>query len=157
MVPFFASARDHAAATLVEELAPNDAHPETIRTVSLLDLARERMRGDANNALVFVKLDIEGLERQVLANIDPGQHGDFVILYEDHGRDPMKVTAFLLERGFAIAFLADDGSVKRIRQDSLHRLDGLLNPMRGYNLLAVDPRGVAASRLAPLYPALELG
>jgi FkbM family methyltransferase len=156
-VSFFASARDHAAATLVEGLAPSDAEPETISTVSLLDLARERMRGDVGGRLVFVKLDIEGAERQVLANIDPDEHGNFVILYEDHGRDPMRVTAFLLERGFAIAFLADDGSVERIRQDSLHRLDGILNPTRGYNLLAVGARGVAASRLAALYPTLELG
>ena len=155
---FFASVGDHASATLVEGLAPDDAQQEIIATVSLLDIAAEQMSGDTGNRLVFVKLDIEGMERQVLATIDPQEHGNFVILYEDHGSDTTHVTAFLLERGFEVAFIADDGTLEQIRRTTLHRLDALkVNPERGYNLLAVAARGTAASRLAELYPELELG
>jgi len=153
---FFASVGDHAAATLVEGLAPDDAHQEVITTVSLLDLAPEP--SDIGNGLVFVKLDIEGMERRVLATIDPQEHGNFVILYEDHGSDTTHVTAFLLERGFEVAFIADDGTLEQIRRTTLSRLDALkVNPGRGYNLLAVAARGAAAARLAELYPELELG
>jgi FkbM family methyltransferase len=157
-VSFFASAGDHASATLVEGLSPDDAQPEIITTVSLLDLVRERMSSDAGDALVFVKLDIEGMERQVLATIDPEQHGELVIMYEDHGSNTTHITPFLLERGFGVAFMADDGALEQIRRTALHRLDALkVNPARGYNLLAVAKRGAAASRLARLYPQLELG
>jgi FkbM family methyltransferase len=157
-VSFFASTGDHASATLVEGLSPVDAQSEIITTVSLLDLVRERMPSNAGDALVFVKLDIEGMERQVLATVDPDQHSDLVILYEDHGSDTTHVTAFLLERGFGVAFMTDDGSLEQIRRDTLHRLDALkVNPLRGYNLLAVATRGAAASRLARLYPPLKLG
>lgn len=157
-VSFFASTGDHASATLVESLSPNDAQPEPITTVSLLDLIRERTRGTASDSLTFVKIDVEGMERQVLAPIDPEQHGDTVILYEDHGSNTTPITAFLLERGFAVAFMADDGTLEPIRLGNLSMLDTLkVNPGRGYNLLAVAPKGAAASRLAKLYPQLEIG
>jgi FkbM family methyltransferase len=151
-VSFFASAGDHASATLVEGLSPGDAKPETTTTVSLLDLIHEQNTGIANDALIFVKLDIEGMERQVFATIDPDRHGNLVVLYEDHGSETDHVTAFVLERGFRTAFMADDGSLEPIKNDTLHRLDELkVNPARGYNLLAVAPGGVAASRLTKLF------
>jgi FkbM family methyltransferase len=154
-VSFFASDGDHASATLLEGLSPDDAQLETVITVSLLDLVRERIPIDASEALLFVKLDIEGMERQVLATIDPEQHGELVILYEEHGSETTHTTAFLLERGFRIAFMADDGSLERIRPDTLHRVNALkVNPAIGYNLLAVAARGAAMSRLAGLYPQL---
>jgi FkbM family methyltransferase len=157
-VLFYGSEEDHASATLVEKLMPEDAQPEIITTVSLLDLVRDRMPSDTGDALVFVKLDIEGMERQVLATIDPKQHAKLVILYEDHGNNKSHTTAFLLERGFEIAFMADDGTLEQIRRTTLHRLDALkVNPARGYNLLAVAARGAAASRLAALYPELKFG
>jgi FkbM family methyltransferase len=154
-VLFFASAKDHASATLVERLRPNDAQPEIITTVSLLDLVRERMPTDAGDALLFLKLDIEGMERQALASVDPEQHGKLVILYEEHGSDTTHLTAFLLKRGFRVGFIGCDGSLERIRQDNLHRLKTLkANSQIGYNLLAVAARGAAMSRLAGLYPQL---
>ena len=157
-VSFFASTEDHASATLVEQLSPDDAQPEIITTVSLLDLVRERMPRAADDTLVFVKLDIEGMERQVLATIDPMRHGELIVIYEDHGSDTTHVTAFLLERGFKVAFMAEDGSLEQIRRTDLHRLSELkVYPARGYNLLAVAPQGTAASRLARIYPQLELG
>jgi len=155
-VSFFASASDPASATLVEELSPEGAQPEVVTTVSLLDLVRHREASKVRDTLVFVKLDVEGVERQVLATIDPEQHGDLVILYEDHGSDTSCIAAFLLERGFKVAFMADDGTLEQIGLTALHRLDSLkVNPARGYNLLAVSPRGAAAGRLAGLYPQLE--
>lgn len=156
-VSFFASAEDHASATLMKNLSPADAQSETVSTVSLLDLLPARISSDPGNGLVFVKLDVEGMERQVLSMINPEEHGRVVVLYEDHARDTSHVTAFLLERGFAVAFMADDGSFEPIRLDALQRLAELkLNPRRGYNLLAVAARGAAASRLSELYPTLKL-
>lgn len=156
-VSFFASPSDPASATLVEKLSPKGAQPETVTTVSLLDLVRQWGTRKAQSALVFVKLDVEGMERQVLATIDPEQHTDLVILYEDHGSDTSHITAFLLERGLKIAFLSDDGTLEQIELTTLHRLDALkVSPARGYNLLAISPRGAAAGRLAEVYPQLEI-
>jgi len=153
---FFASASDPASATMVEVLSPEGAQIEVVTTVSLLDLLRQREASKALDTLAFVKLDVEGMERQVLATIDPEQHGDLVILYEDHGSDTSRITAFLLERGFKVAFMSADGTLEQIGLTALHRLDALkVNPARGYNLLAVSPRGAAAGRLAGLYPQFE--
>jgi hypothetical protein len=137
-------------------LSPNDAQVEFVTTVSLLDLiAEQSSRQTQSDALVFVKLDIEGMERQIISTIQPNEHGGLVILYEDHGSEADHVTAFVLERGFKVAFLADDGSLEPIQRESLYRLDELkTNPARGYNFLAFTPTGSAASRLAALFDLL---
>lgn len=152
-VSFFASVSDHASATLVEGLSPDDAQAESVTTVSLLDLVDEQLsRQSASDALIFVKLDIEGMERQIFSTIRPEEHGGLVILYEDHGSETDHVTSFVLERGFQAAFLADDGTVEPIRKETLFRLDELkTDPSRGYNLLAFAAAGSAASRLGALF------
>jgi len=156
-VSFFASVGDHASATLVEGLSPEDAEAEAVTTVSLLDLINDQVARQAtSDALIFVKLDIEGVERQVFGTLDPARHGNLVVLYEDHGSETDHVTGFVLERGFRTAFLGDDGTLEHIQGDTLYRLDELkTNPTRGYNLLAVAPHGVAASRLAQLFGGWE--
>ena len=153
-VSFFASVGDHASATLVQSLSPGDAQQETVTTISLRDLIREQAgRQTADDALTFVKLDIEGMERQVFSTLDPGQHGNLVILYEDHGSQTDHVTSFVVERGFRAAFLADDGTLEPIGAANLDRLDALkTNAARGYNLLAFARSGPAAARMAALFP-----
>jgi hypothetical protein len=126
--------------------------------VSLLDLLRDRAPRTTSDALVFVKIDVEGMEQRVLTPVYPRQHGEIVILYEDHGNRVTPTTAFLAERGFVVAFMADDGTLERIVPTNLKRLNELkTNSARGYNLLAVAPKGAAATRLDKLYPALKLG
>lgn len=157
-VTFFASVGDHASATMVQGLRPGDAQEETVTTVSLLDLIAEQQRLQvADDALILAKLDIEGMERQIFATVDPATHTNLVLLYEDHGSEPDHVTGFVLDRGFSAAFLGDDGSIKRIGKDNLQSLDALkTDPARGYNLLAFAPGGTAAQRLASAYGA-DLG
>ena len=152
-ISFFASAGDHASATTVANLSPRDAQEESVTTVSLPDLiAEQKSRQAEPDALTFVKLDIEGMERQVFSTIDPDRDGSLAVLYEDHGSEADHVTAFVLDRGFHAAFLADDGSIEPIRRETLGRLDELkTNPARGYNLLAFAPKGTAASRLGELF------
>lgn len=157
-VSFFASVGDHASATMVEGLSPDDSQIELVKTVSLLDLIDDQLsRQAASDALIFVKLDIEGMERQIFSTIRPNEYGGLVILYEDHGSEINHVTAFVLEQGFQVAFLADDGTLEPIRRETLFRLDELkLDPARGYNLLAFAPTGSATSRLAVLFD-LDIG
>ena len=152
-VSFFASEGDHASATLVEGLSPGDARKETVNTVSLLDLLdQQSSRVGASGGLIFVKLDIEGMERPVISTIDPHRCDDLLFLYEDHGSETDHVSAFVLEQGFRIAFLGDDGTLEPIRKETLHRLDALkTNPARGYNLLAFAPNGPAAIRMNALF------
>ena len=152
-ISFFASIGDHASATMVEGLSPNDSKVETVTTVSLLDLADDQLSLQTSpDALTFVKLDIEGMERQIFSTIPAVHHDSLVILYEDHGSEINHVTEFVLEQGYQVAFLADDGSLELITRDSLFRLGELKsNPARGYNLLAFAPTGRAASRLADCF------
>lgn len=121
--------------------------------MSLLDLVNEQVsRQTASDALTFVKLDIEGMERQVFSAIQPERSGSLVILYEDHGSETDHVTELVLERGFLTAFLGDDGTLESIKKENLNRLNELKEyPARGYNLLAFAPSGAAASRMADLF------
>ncbi|UUR09442.1 FkbM family methyltransferase [Sphingomonas glaciei] len=152
-VSFFASVGDHASATMVQGLRPEDSKEEIVTTVGLLDLvAEQRILRTADDALIFVKLDIEGMERKIFATLDPADHGDLALLYEDHGSEQNHVTAFVLERGFGTAFLADDGSIEFITGENLHRLSALkTDSSRGYNMLAFVSGGAAAGRLANVY------
>jgi FkbM family methyltransferase len=149
-ISFFASARDHASATAVEDFAPHDAQREETESVSLLDLIAEH----TNVGLVIVKLDIEGNECRALSAVPLERGGNLLILFEDHGRDSAHTpTRFLLERGWAVAFLHDDGSIERVRLENLERLTHLKqSPLLGYNLVAVAPSGRAAARLVDCYP-----
>lgn len=152
-VSFFASADDHASATLVEGLSPNDAQVESVETVSLVDLVDEQLsKRVAGDSLIFVKLDIEGMERQIFSTLRADENDQVVILYEDHGSEIDHVTKFVLDQGFRVAFLSDDGTLEPIREDKIFRLKELkLDHTRGYNLLAFAPSGTAAARLAALF------
>ena len=152
-VSFFASVSDHASATLVEDLSPRDAEIEVVTTVSLLELIIEQLSDQISaDSVVFVKLDIEGMERQVFSTIEPNDYGSLLVLYEDHGSETNHVTEFVIEQGFQVVFLADDGTIVPIRTETLNRLNKLkVNSSRGYNLLAFAPDGAAASRIAALF------
>jgi FkbM family methyltransferase len=157
-VTFFASDSDHASSTVVEDLAPSDAAREEVETISLPDLIGERVP-HADGGLTFVKLDIEGNECRALSTIPLAQGSKLVVLFEDHGRDMVHSgTRFLLDRGWAVAFIHDDGSIERLSVDRIERLSELKNdPNRGYNLVAVAPSGGAAARLLDRYPHSTLG
>lgn len=153
-VTFFASAGDHASATMVENLCPTDSLKEEVETISLNDLLEEqRTIQDRDDALVFIKLDIEGMEREVISTIAPEDNPNVIVIYEDHGSTNEHVTAFVLEKGFSVFFLHDGGQLELITKDNIDRLTTLKeNPMRGYNLVAVAPHGAALSRIASSFP-----
>ena len=137
---------------MVEGLSPDDAQRGDITTVSLLDLVRERMPRDADDALVFVKLDLEEWRSGAGHHRSRRKHGEFVILYEDHGSNTTNLTAFMLERGFNISFMADDGTLEPIQRTSLHRLDALkANPSTWLQHAAVRHGG----RSVPFGPTLS--
>ncbi len=157
-VSLFASEDDHVSATVVEDLAPQDASPERVETVSLLDLIA-MTESAASTGLVFVKLDIEGYEGMVLETIPAAQHDDLVVIVEEHARDiAHSNTVAVLESGYIVAFLADDGSIERITHQTLGRLTELqVNPTRGYNVVAVAPSGRAAKLVDHHYPGHGFG
>ncbi len=152
-VCFFSSADHHASSTLIEGLSPSDAREELVTSISLEDLLIEQSSYQSRaDALTFVKLDVEGLERRIISTILPDRHGNVVLLYEDHGSDTEHVTKVVLEQGFRVAFLADDGSIEPIRPGGVGRLDQLKTDSgHGYNLLAFSPNGQAALRMSALF------
>ncbi|MEE4538959.1 MAG: FkbM family methyltransferase [Erythrobacter sp.] len=149
---FFSSATDHASASLIEQLSPEDAIIETVTTISVADLvADQRVQKNSPDALVFVKLDVEGMERDVFSALDPKDYGDLIIIYEDHGSETQHVTGKVLEMGYSAIFMGDDGTLEPILPNSLSRLDELkTDAAKGYNLLAFAPDGPAANRVAAI-------
>ncbi|MBX7539403.1 FkbM family methyltransferase [Qipengyuania sphaerica] len=157
-VTFYSSESDHASATMKAELSPQDAKVELIETISVGELTDQQAEfRTSDDQLIFVKLDIEGMEREIFASIEPGKFGNVIFLFEDHGnvRDHISIDA--LERGFQVAFLADDGSIEVIIQENIGRLDLLkTNPARGYNLIALSPNGMAERRITRCFgPILQ--
>jgi FkbM family methyltransferase len=148
VISFFASDRDHASATAIEDLAPLDAGREETETVSLRDLIDQYV----NDRVAIVKLDIEGNECRAMSSIPLDEGGNLLVLFEDHGRDAAHTTTrSLLDRGWIVAFIHDDGSIERIQAGNIERLNDLKqNP--GYNLVAVVPSSRGAARLRDCYP-----
>ncbi|MFT3852362.1 MAG: FkbM family methyltransferase [Ilumatobacteraceae bacterium] len=153
-VPFYSAPSDHVSASMLRELAPAGATEENVATIGLRELLDCVRAAREPDGLTFVKLDIEGMETRVLSTFDCASHGDIVVLYEDHGRDQGHATSrLLLDRGFVVAFLFDDGTVERIDAVNIDRLRDLkTNENHGYNLVAVAPGGRAAARLIEQYP-----
>lgn len=149
LLSFFSSTADHASATLVENLSPADAEAEKVTTVSVLDLlADQRNRKDNPDALIFIKLDVEGMERDILSTLGPLSNRDIIIIYEDHGSERNHVTQKVLELGYSAVFLGDDGTFEPITSDCLSRLGEIKSEAaKGYNFLAFAPKGAAANRV----------
>lgn len=73
---------------------------EHVPTVSIDDLCLEE--GCASEPLV-VKLDVEGMELDALMGAKRTLEGDFLLIYEDHGKDiSCKVTEYVLDLGLII-------------------------------------------------------
>lgn len=156
-VSFFASASDHASSSLIEDLAPVDSVVEHVRTValgSLIDLVRARDDAPCTDRVVVVKLDVEGLEERLLRRLDVTLDHDVLAIYEDHGRERShSTTSSLVNLGFRVGFVHEDGALSLIDHDSVRSLDDLKRDRgRGYNLVAVAPSGSAATRLGEAYP-----
>lgn len=153
-VELFANGDDLASSSLVRTLAPQQAVGEAVDAVSLDALLSRRAARPPTSA-TFVKLDIEGMEAEVLAGLDPEIHGDLLVLYEDHGRDAASAaTTSLLERGFHVAYLQPDERPRPISSADLAELRTLkADANRGYNLVAVAPHGVGHARLTSMMPA----
>jgi FkbM family methyltransferase len=157
-VTFYASATDPASSSALADLAPTNAHEETVHTVALRSLLKSVRSGrDGSDAasIIVVKLDVEGLESRLIATLDPSADDDVLVVYEDHGRDSTHATtASVLSKGFHVAFLYD-GHLRPISAESVNELDTLKwNPLWGYNLVAAAGSGPAWRRLSTAYPDL---
>ncbi len=160
VVTFYASELEHAASTMVEGLAPSDAAPESVRTVALRTLiadARDRVAPEAGGCVV-IKLDVEGVEERLLADLDPTRDLDLVVVYEDHGRDrEHRTSRILTEAGFVVAFIGAGGVLTAVDAESLSLLDRLKRDRgQGYNLVAVAPDGPAIERVSSAFPDVSI-
>lgn len=150
LINFYSSESDPASATAVEAAAPSDAQREEVLTISLATLLAAQRSAPARPSVVFVKLDVEGVEQFVLQTLDPRRDDDIIVIYEDHGRDMSHAaTVAALDAGFSIAFIEADGRLRPVASSSLAGLAALkTNPRWGYNLVAFAADGPAARRIA---------
>lgn len=110
-----------------------------------LDSALGKLKSDAP---VVVKLDLEGVEREVIATSNWIDHNDCVLVFEDHGKDKeCEVVAEVLARGWPVYFFHDNGRI--IRTASVQQAAELkVKKSRGYNFLGAHPGGVFDRSLA---------
>lgn len=102
---------------------------------------------DDPDALVLLKLDVEGVEREAMGAADALLARDFMVLYEDHAKEVDSPTTrfFLQEMAMQVYFVTDDGDVMRIENvDQVTPLK--VQKGRGYNFIATRA-GTGADRL----------
>lgn len=107
---------------------------ETIPAVSIDKLVEQYADDDG---LIFIKLNVEGVEVDAFRGATKTFARNSVFLYEDHGRDASCApTAHLLQEGRRVYFLLDDDSLLRI--ESVERARELkTNRSKGYNFIAL--------------------
>lgn len=122
---------------------------DSIGLDSLLAIA-ERNAGPAAGAdepLVVVKLDVEGVEEQALRGAEAIWKRELLIIYEDHFKDGDHTsTRVLLESlGMSVFHVGDSGEVSEVLEP--RALDAIKTQRgRGYNFAAVRPDTPIAAR-----------
>lgn len=86
-----------------------------------------------------IKLDVEGAEISALQGLKGVSPDNYILLYEDHGRDTShSVTKFIKEKmGYRVFFLFDNGLQEVSALSDLDQWKSKAS--RGYNLLAFAP------------------
>lgn len=127
-IPFVIS-RFHVASHVLEEGEEADGEVVHVPTVSLDALAEEFGLGGRP---VIVKLDVEGQETNTIDGAGRLADADVLYLYEDHGKDrESQTSAHLLERGFSLFALDDDGQRPMSRVEEINAFK--VRPQKGYN------------------------
>lgn len=130
--------RDHSGASVTATRTDPAAvdHPQSVVPAVTIDT----LLSAAAPGLTVVKLDVEGAEIEALRGASATLRTDFVLLYEDHGRNPeSRVTSFVQQLGLATYFLdPESGALVEIGDVSALR-ERKRDPSRGYNLLACRP------------------
>jgi len=127
----------HASASIVDWDASIALTEETVKAVTIDELVLAHCEsGDP----VVVKIDLEGVEVDAMAGMVETMKRDFVLVYEDHGKEKTsRVTAHLLDMGLNVWFLESNGT--QIPIHSVAELTALKkDKYRGYNLVATSPK-----------------
>ena len=95
----------------------------------------------------MLKLDVEGVEVELLDAVLPEANSSTLVVFEDHGRDSScAATAAALRHGWKVGLLSETG-VRRIQStDQLARLK--TRPSVGYNVAAWRPDGPWAEMMS---------
>jgi FkbM family methyltransferase len=109
------------------------SHAETVVSIAIDDLIAQE--GWSQRRLV-VKLDVEGVEREALAGMEPALASDALVIYEDHGSDAAHALTrhILEERGLRVHLLLDDGLTPITDAGQLDAWKK--DRTKGYNLIA---------------------
>lgn len=104
--------------------------------------------GLESTQLFVVKLDVEGAEAEALDGARNLMTKNFVIIYEDHGKDTRhEITKHLMQaHNCEIYYISPEFSIDRICD--VARLDEIkVNRRHGYNFFACKPKSLISERL----------
>jgi FkbM family methyltransferase len=147
----------HAASSLTavaaHDVSNNKWRAELVPTISVDDLVNKKAPAD-RQGIIFIKLDTEGAETQVIDGASRTLSSDRVLLvYEDHAQDHLhKATAHVLERGMTVYYLNQDGLQKIGQLADVEAIKK--DPRRGYNFFACKTGG-PAERLLVSMPVMN--
>lgn len=107
------------------------------------------LRTIITDAPVVLKLDLEGVEAEVIQGSKDIENREVALIFEDHAKDlQCKATKAVLERGWLVYFFHDDGKIEEIK--ALEQAAKLkTNRHRGYNFFAWRRESVFAHLCDP--------
>ena len=116
----------------------------TVPAVQIVDLLAQF---SGRERPLMLKLDVEGVEVELLDAVLPEANSSTLVVFEDHGRDSScAATAAALRHGWKVGLLSETG-VRRIQStDQLARLK--TRPSVGYNVAAWRPDGPWAEMMS---------
>ena len=126
-----------------------DSMPEKVPATNL-DLLLEPL--NQNSKLIVVKMDLEGVEHEIVLNSNLINNANCILIYEEHGSDMLhKTSRNLIQNGAHILYFLS-AELKPLRIDSVESLNKLKNnPHKGYNCLAVSKNMTLSNSISELY------
>jgi FkbM family methyltransferase len=137
-----------ASPSVIETLKTEGFRCFRVPTIGLDDLTKELIPDRAIK--IVIKLDVEGVERQVIEGAAQTLEREALLIYEDHGRDSEHLVTRALEQKyrFSIYRCHPNGSLQR--SSSCDLAEFCTDVRKGYNLVACRPESAMDQRLRGL-------
>ena len=138
----------HTDSSLLKKTATTGMREISVVTVSVMEILKNHL---PTSQQVLLKLDVEGLETEIVDSLQTSSHPQVAIIYEEHGSDAShNVSRSLLSREDYTLFFLSPGLPPRPIWNHRDLDDLKRQTSRGYNCLAVPLGGPWSSTLAGL-------
>ena len=147
-VPMFCRSTGPISAVDASIVTPDATKLSNMQKVSVDCVTLDSVISEfAEDLPLLIKLDLEGTEVTAMNASKLLIERQVLVLYEDHAKDlSCESSRFLLDKGWPIFFISDEGDVERIHSTA-EVLARKTRKSRGYNFLAATPHSEFFNRL----------